>query len=97
MKLIKPYISVSIEDAHRHNDLSLFGKIQKTTIILGVVTVASSVVETEEAIKDRVSSVLDHIPAERLVLAPDCGLGFLPKAILSQKLRNMVAVAKSFS
>ena len=86
---------VSLEDAHRHNDLSLFDKFKKTTIILVIVTIANSRVETVDEIKDRVTSVLRHIPAERLILAPDCGLGYLPKDILEQKLRNMVAVAKS--
>ena len=85
-----------MEDAHRHNDLSLFDKFKKTSIILGVVTIANSRVETVDEIKDRVTSVLRHISAERLILAPDCGLGYLPKDILKQKLQNLVAAAKSF-
>lgn len=87
--------SVSIEDTHRRNDLSLFDKFKKSTIVLGSLAIASSHVETEQEIRDRVEAVLQHIPPERLILAPDCGLGFLPKNILKQKLRNMVAVAQS--
>ena len=88
--------TVSLEDAHRHNDLSLFDKFKKTTIILGVVTIANSRVEAVDEIRERVTSVLRHIPAESLILAPDCGLGYLPKDILKQKLQNLVAAAKSF-
>ena len=88
--------TVSLEDAHRHNDLTLFDKFKKTTIILGVVSIAKSDVETVDDIRKRVTSVLRHIPAERLILAPDCGLGFLPKEILKQKIQNMVAAAKTF-
>ena len=88
--------TVSLEDAHRHNDLSLFDKFMRTTIILGVVTIANSRVETVNEIKERVTSVLRHIPAERLILAPDCGLGYLPKDILKQKLQNLVAAANIF-
>ena len=94
-KFFYQFLTVSLEDAHRHNDLSLFDKFKKTTIILGVVTIANSRVETVDEIKERVTSVLRHIPAERLVLAPDCGLGFLPKDVLEQKLQNMVVAAKS--
>ncbi len=85
--------SVSIEDCHRHNDESLFLKFKKSTLILGVVTIASSKVETVEQIVERVQSVMRCIPRERLVLAPDCGLRYLPKAILHQKLTNMVTAA----
>ena len=90
------FFSVSLEDAFRHNDLSLFSKFQKTTIILGVVAIAKSQIETVEEIKERVTSVLRHIPAQRLVLAPDCGLGFLPRTILEAKIKNLVEAAKSF-
>ena len=89
------YFSVSLEDAHRYNDLTLFDKFKKTTIILGVLTIAKSNIETFDVVRERVMSVLRHIPAERLILAPDCGLGFLPKDILKQKVKNMVTVAQS--
>ena len=59
------WISVSIEDAHRHNDLDLFDKFKNTTIILGVVAIANSKVESVEEIKTRVEEVLKHIPKER--------------------------------
>ena len=47
--------TVSLEDAHRHNDLSLIDKFKNTTIILGVVTIANSKVETVDEIKERVT------------------------------------------
>ena len=64
-------------------------------IILGVVQAASSRVESVEEIQDRVQQVLQHIPQERLILAPDCGLGFLPEDIMRKKLQNMVQVCQS--
>ncbi|XP_013380926.1 uncharacterized protein LOC106152014 isoform X3 [Lingula anatina] len=85
----------SIEDAHQHNDLTLLEKFKKTKVIFGVVAIAKSRVETVEEIKSRVMEALKHIPKERLILAPDCGLAFLPRDILRQKLSNMVAAAKS--
>ena len=64
-------------------------------IILGVVQAASSKVESVEEIRGRVEKVLQHIPQERLILAPDCGLGFLPEDIMRKKLQNMVQVCQS--
>ena len=89
-------LTASIEDAHRHNDLDLFDKFKNLTIILGVVAIAKSRVETVPEVMSRVQEVLQHIPKERLVLAPDCGLGFLPRNILKEKLETLVTVAKSF-
>nr|UKS50403.1 B12-independent methionine synthase 2 isoform 1 [Karenia mikimotoi] len=86
--------ALSIEDAHRHNDLSLLEKFKQTTIIFGAVTIASSKVETVEEIKDRLTDALTHIDAERLVVAPDCGLALLPPPILKLKLSNMCKAAK---
>ena len=87
---------VSLEDAHRHNDLLLFDKFKKTTIILGVVTIANSRVETVDEIKERVTSVLRHIPAERLVLAPDCGLWLFAKRHFETKTSKYGRSSKEF-
>ena len=53
-------------------------------------------VESEEEVVRKVREALNFIPAERLVLAPDCGLGMLPVNIIKQKLQIMVKVAKQF-
>ncbi|XP_078358244.1 5-methyltetrahydropteroyltriglutamate--homocysteine methyltransferase-like isoform X1 [Oculina patagonica] len=86
---------ISIEDAHRHNDLSLFKHFKKSKVVLGVVKVASSRVESVDEIRTRLKQVLTVLPAERLVVAPDCGLGFLSTELAKQKLHNMVHAAKS--
>ena len=56
---------------------------------------ARSRVESAEEIRNRLQEALKHIPADRLIVAPDCGLGFLPRDILRQKLANMTEAAKS--
>ena len=76
--------------------MSLLEKFDSKTIILGVVKIASSEMEIEEKIKQRVRQALDHIDKERLILAPDCGLGFLPKKLCLPKLKIMTKVAKSY-
>ena len=84
---------VSIEDAHRHNDLSLLDRIQNTTVILGVVAIALSRVESVEEIVDRLKTALDHIDSDRLIAAPDCGLGLLGRDLTRAKLKNMCEAA----
>jgi len=89
--------AVSIEDAHCNNDLSLLSHFKNTKVIFGVVQSARSRVETQEEIEERVQEALQHIDAENLILAPDCGLAFLPMPVLKQKLMNMCAAAKACS
>ncbi len=85
--------AVSLEDAHRHNDLSLLDRFRQTTVILGVVAIAKSRVEPLEEVRARVRDALGHIDAERLVLAPDCGLGLLGRDLAREKLRILGEVA----
>jgi len=86
--------AVSIEDAHRHNDLSLLEKFAKSTVILGVVAVAKSRVEPVEEIRARLAAALDHIDGSRLIAAPDCGLGLLGRERAVEKLNNLCLAAR---
>lgn len=86
---------ISLEDAHRHNDLGLLEHFRETTVIFGVVAIAKSRVETVEEIASRLEDALQHIDKERLVAAPDCGLGLLGRELSLAKLGNMCAAARS--
>ena len=85
--------AVSLEDAHRHNDLSLLELFTQTTVILGVVAIASSRIESVEEIKQRLLAALEHIGANRLIAAPDCGLGMLDRTMAMTKLKNLCEAA----
>ena len=87
--------ALSLEDAHRHNDLGLLERFGSTKILLGLVDTACSRVEPVDEIAERLRSALDHIDAGRLVAAPDCGLIMMDRATALAKLRNLVAAAKS--
>ena len=54
-------------------------------------------VETVEEIQEHIQDVLKHIPKDQLIIAPDCGLIFLPLDLAEQKLANMVKAATSFN
>lgn len=85
----------SIEDAQAQNELDqLLPHFKNITIILGVVKVARSTVEPADLIEQRARDALKYIDPDRLILAPDCGLGFLPEDLIMQKLSNMVQAAK---
>ena len=88
--------SVSIEDAHRYNDLELLRNFTKTKVIFGLIKIASSQIETKEEIENRVLDVLNYIDKQQLIAAPDCGLGHLTRQLAIEKLKIMVDVAKKF-
>ena len=87
--------AISLEDAHRHNNLSLLEHFKTTTVIFGVIAIAKSGIETVGEISDRLKAALKYIDADRLIAAPDCGLGFLNKELALAKLANMVTAAKA--
>ncbi len=86
--------AVSIEDAHRNNDLSLLEAFKSTTVIFGVVAIAKSQLETVDMLENRLKNSLQHIDSERLIAAPDCGLGLLGRDLAMAKLKNLCAAAK---
>jgi len=88
-------MAISLEDAHRYNDLKLMEIFKKTTIIFGVVAIAKSRVESVDEIRNRLKDVLEHIDSNRLIAAPDCGLGILGKELAIRKLKNLSEAAHS--
>lgn len=87
--------AVSIEDAHRYNDLSLLEYFKTTSVIFGAVAIAKSRIEPVEEIRERLLAALQHIDAARLLAAPDCGLGLLSREQAVAKLTNLCAAAAS--
>ncbi|MGE0037231.1 MAG: uroporphyrinogen decarboxylase family protein [Xanthobacteraceae bacterium] len=85
---------VSIETAQSNLDCSVLEKLPLKTIILGVLDLSDMTVETPETVASRIRRALDHVPAERIVVAPDCGMKYLPRGIAYRKLQAMVAGAQ---
>jgi len=85
--------AVSIEDAHRPNDLGLLEKFTRTTVILGVIAIARSRIEEVDEVRDRLRAAREHIDKARLVAAPDCGLGFLGRELACRKLEVLTTAA----
>jgi len=87
--------AVSVEDAHRNNDLSLLELFQNTTVIFGVVAIAKSRLESVDDIRGRLENALQHIDSDRLIAAPDCGLGLLGRDLARAKLQHLCEAAHS--
>jgi 5-methyltetrahydropteroyltriglutamate--homocysteine methyltransferase len=87
--------AVSLEDTHRHNDLSLLEHFVTTTVIFGLLAIAKSRVETVDELVVRLRAVLNHIDAERVMAAPDCSLTFFGKSLAVQKMRVLCQAAKA--
>ena len=84
---------ISIEDKHCCNNLNLLEQFENKTVIFGSLAIASSALETVEEVVERLSAALNHIDRDRLVVAPDCGLGLLSAQLAEDKLRAMCKAA----
>jgi 5-methyltetrahydropteroyltriglutamate--homocysteine methyltransferase len=83
---------VSIESAQQRLDPAIVRRLGRKTVILGVLDLADeSPVESPEQVASRIRAALAHIEPERLVLAPDCGMKYLPRDVALGKLRALVA------
>jgi 5-methyltetrahydropteroyltriglutamate--homocysteine methyltransferase len=89
-----PVKQISIETAQSNLDCSTLEKLPGKTIILGTLDLSDMAIETPETVAARIRHALPHVPAERIVVAPDCGLKYLPREIAYGKLRAMVEGAK---
>ena len=85
---------VSIETAQPNLDLKVLRELPSKTIVLGVISLGDPAIETPDVVAARIRKALDHVPAERLVVAPDCGMKYLPRDVAFGKLQAMVAGAK---
>jgi 5-methyltetrahydropteroyltriglutamate--homocysteine methyltransferase len=68
-------------------------KLSGKTIILGTLDLSDMSVETPESVAARIRRALPYVPTDRIVVAPDCGLKYLPRAVAFGKMRAMVAGA----
>jgi 5-methyltetrahydropteroyltriglutamate--homocysteine methyltransferase len=80
---------ISIEAAQPRLDLGVLKDLSNKTIMLGVIDLGTTEVETPETVAARLREGLRHAPAERLVAAPDCGMKYLPRPRAFAKLKAL--------
>lgn len=81
---------ISIEAAQSNLDLAVLRELPSKTIILGVLNLRDPVVESAATVAARIEAALRHVSAERLVIAPDCGMKYLARPVALGKIKAMV-------
>ena len=81
---------VSIETAQSNLDTYVLESLRGKTIILGVLDLSTHEVETSETVAQRIRRALPHVDMDRVIIAPDCGLKYLPRDVAFGKMVAMV-------
>jgi 5-methyltetrahydropteroyltriglutamate--homocysteine methyltransferase len=84
---------VSIETAQANLDCSILKDLKGKKVILGVIDLANTEVETPARVAERIRRALPYVNAANVIVAPDCGMKYLPRDIAFAKLKAMVAGA----
>ena len=89
-----PVDQVSIETAQSSLDCSVLERLRDKTIILGVLDLSTHQIETPQVVAQRIRRALPFVSIERVVVAPDCGMKYLPRDVAFRKLEAMVEGAR---
>jgi 5-methyltetrahydropteroyltriglutamate--homocysteine methyltransferase len=86
--------AISIEAAQPKLDVSILGALPSKTIVLGVLDLGDPTPETPALVARRLQAALAHVPAARLIAAPDCGMKYLARDVAFAKLRALAEGAR---
>jgi 5-methyltetrahydropteroyltriglutamate--homocysteine methyltransferase len=84
---------ISIETAQSNLDCTILETLGDKQIMVGCLDLSDMNVETPEVVAARIRKALKHIRPEQVILAPDCGMKYLPRDVADGKLRSMVLAA----
>lgn len=85
---------ISIETAQSNLDTSVLEELRGKTIILGVLDLSDPQIESPETIAARIRRALPHVDADKVIVAPDCGLKYLPRDVAFGKMKAMADGAR---
>ena len=85
---------VSIETAQSNLDTQVLTQLDGKQIMVGCIDLSDMNIETPEVVAERIRRALNHIKPEQVILAPDCGMKYLPRDVAQGKLAAMVEAAK---
>jgi 5-methyltetrahydropteroyltriglutamate--homocysteine methyltransferase len=80
---------ISIEAAQPKLDLAVLKALPSKTIVLGVIDLSDQTIESAQTVAARIRAALAFVPPERIVVAPDCGMKYLPRDVAFGKMRAM--------
>ena len=85
---------VSLETAQSHLDCASLAPLEGKKLMVGCIDLSDPAIETPETVVARIERALPYVKAENVILAPDCGMKYLPRETAIGKLKAMVAAAK---
>ena len=85
---------ISIETAQQNLDTKVLQSLPDKTIILGVLDLSTHDVESPETVAERIRKALPNVDAKRVIVAPDCGLKYLPRDVALGKMKAMADGAR---
>jgi 5-methyltetrahydropteroyltriglutamate--homocysteine methyltransferase len=85
---------ISIETAQSGLDCAVLAKLPGKSIMVGCIDLNDMTVETPQQVAARIRRALPYVPKEHVILAPDCGMKYLPREVAEGKLRAMVEAAR---
>jgi hypothetical protein len=89
----RSHAPLALEAAQPRLDLSILDQVPDKGVILGVLDLGDLEIESVETIAERIRAGLRHVARDRLQVAPDCGMKYLPREIAFGKLQAMVRAA----
>ena len=81
---------ISVEAAQPKLDPAILAELPDKIIMYGVIDLSTDAIETPEIVADRIRAALRHVDAERLWIAPDCGMKYQSREVAFGKLKAMV-------
>jgi 5-methyltetrahydropteroyltriglutamate--homocysteine methyltransferase len=101
--MLPDFLEMNVDEIHIEMANREFSEIEllapfaeKMNVAVGIIDVKNYYIETVEDVKERIKKCLRYVPAEKLSVAPDCGLSQTARWAARKKLANMVEGAKSF-
>jgi 5-methyltetrahydropteroyltriglutamate--homocysteine methyltransferase len=85
---------VSIETAQSKLDCSVLGSLRDKRIMVGVIDLSQMSVETPQTVVERAKRALRHMQPQNMILAPDCGMKYLPREVADGKMKALVEGAR---
>ena len=85
---------VSVETAQSGLDCSVLAKLEGKKIMVGSIDLNDIAIETPEKVVARVKRALPYVKPENVIIAPDCGMKYLPRDVAFGKMRAMAETAK---
>jgi 5-methyltetrahydropteroyltriglutamate--homocysteine methyltransferase len=85
---------VSIETAQSNLDTAVLQQLPGKKVMVGCIDLSDTNVETPQKVVERIKKALRHVPKANVILAPDCGMKYLPREVAFGKMKAMVEAAK---